>query len=129
MKTVCLLACLLAAACMALPALAEQRVAVATSEAVRPEKLGEPTVSPAEAIGRGFLNMCCCWIELPRNIVRDNIVVYPVAGVFTGTAKGAFLTIARALVGTVDVVTLGMTRNLMYDEQSFPEYIWNAPWQ
>ena len=114
---------------VAMPSMAEQRVAAVTTEDVRPEKLGEPTRSPGEGIGRGFLNMCVCWIELPRNIVRDNVVVCPVAGVFTGTAKGAFFTVARALVGTADVLTLGLTRNLMYDEQAFPEYFWDAPWQ
>ncbi len=129
MKTRCLCACIVAAVCVAVPTVAEQRVATATSEAVRPEKLGEPAIAPGDAIGRGFLNMCCCWIELPRNIVRDNIVVCPVAGVFTGTAKGAFFTIARALAGTADMLTLGMTRNLTYNEQSFPEYIWDAPWK
>jgi putative exosortase-associated protein (TIGR04073 family) len=121
-------ACVVAAMSSALAANAEQRVAATATTVVPAAQLGEPTTSPAEGIGRGFFNMCCCWLELPRNIVYDNVRVCPVAGVFTGAAKGAFYTVARGLVGTADVVTLGLTRNLMYDEKAFPEYIWDAPW-
>ena len=88
----------------------------------------EKSVNPFLGVGRGVANMLLCWVEVPRCLVYDNVKLYPVLGMFTGSVKGLLLTSARFLVGAVDVVTFGYTGSALFEPQAFPDYVWKAPW-
>ncbi len=76
--------------------------------------------------GRGVVNCLTCWVEVPRNLIYEN-VRNPFFGNITGLSDGAFLTAARAFGGVTDVVTFGLTGSGIYGD-SFPEYVWQSKW-
>ncbi len=76
--------------------------------------------------GRGVVNCVTCWVEIPRNLIFEN-VRNPFFGSITGLSDGAFLAVARAFGGASDVVTFGLTGPGIYGD-SFPEYVWQSKW-
>ena len=76
--------------------------------------------------GRGFVNCLTFWVEVPRNLIFENLR-NPFFGTITGTSDGAFLSLARAFGGATDVLTFGLTGSGIYSD-SFPEYVWQSNW-
>ena len=76
--------------------------------------------------GRGIVNCLTCWVEVPRNLIYEN-VRNPFFGNITGLSDGAFLTAARAFGGATDVLTFCLTGSGIYGD-SFPEYVWQSKW-
>ncbi len=76
--------------------------------------------------GRGVVNCLTCWVEIPRNLIYEN-VRNPIFGTITGSSDGAFLAIARAFGGSLDVLAFGLTGSGIYSD-SFPEYVWQSKW-
>ena len=76
--------------------------------------------------GRGVVNCLTCWVEIPRNLIYEN-VRNPFFGNITGLSDGSFLCLARAFGGATDVLTFGLTGPGIYGN-SFPEYVWQSKW-
>jgi len=76
--------------------------------------------------GRGVVNCLTFWVEVPRNLLYENLR-NPFFGTITGLSDGGFLGVARAFGGATDVLTFGLTGPGIYDN-SFPEYVWQSKW-
>jgi len=76
--------------------------------------------------GRGFVNCLTCWIEVPRNLIYEN-VRNPFFGSIAGASDGAFLTAARVFGGATDIASFGLTGPGIYGN-AFPEYVWQSKW-
>ena len=106
---------------------AGQSVDVVSSQ-IETKKVEEKYIYREEAFGRGIVNMLTCWLEIPRNMINDNYIVMPGLGVITGAVKAPFYTLARLGTGLVDIFTFGSLGNSLYNEERFPDYVWNADW-
>jgi len=84
-------------------------------------------LNPPWAFFRGCANLATCWLELPRNLVIEN-VNYPVFGLGSGLLKGLFFMTSRAVLGVVDVAMLGMTGPSAFSPDRFPEFVFEAQW-
>jgi len=82
--------------------------------------------NPPYALARGFANVLTCWLEVPRGLIYENARI-PIIGFFTGTVKGGFLTMYRAVAGTIDIAAMGLTREGLYFND-FPDFVWDAEW-
>lgn len=82
-----------------------------------------------DGIGRGFANITCGIIELPR-CMTYYAVEYPVVGLVAGTLQGGGMSLYRIASGVVDVATIGSLTpgNTMYDLMDEPLYPWESPW-
>jgi len=85
-------------------------------------------VQRPEAFSRGIVNILTCWLEIPRCIINDNFIVLPGLGVITGAIKGPFYTVGRMGTGLIDFVTFGSLGNSLYNQENFPDYVWDADW-
>ena len=85
------------------------------------------TINPAHALMRGGANACTFWMEIPRNMVLEN-VEHPGLGVGSGLLKGVFYTTSRALLSVGDFMFLGCTGPSAYNPLTFPEYVSAAQW-
>ncbi|MCX7004121.1 MAG: hypothetical protein NTV22_12750, partial [bacterium] len=84
-------------------------------------------ISPAHALMRGGANACTFWMEMPRNLVIEN-VNHPGLGVGSGLLKGVFYTTSRALLTVGDFMFLGCTGPSAYNPLTFPEYVSASQW-
>jgi len=107
---------------------AGQSVAVVSSQVETKKSVQKKYVHREEAFGRGIVNILTCWLEIPRNMINDNFIVMPGLGVLTGFVKAPFYTLARFGTGTIDFFTFGSFSNSLYNEERFPEYVWQADW-
>ena len=82
--------------------------------------------NPPYALARGFANVLTCWMEMPRGLIYENARI-PIIGFFTGTVKGGFLTIYRAVAGTIDIAAMGLTKEGLYFKD-VPDFVWDADW-
>jgi len=82
--------------------------------------------NPPYALARGFANVLTCWLEVPRGLIYENARI-PIIGFFTGTVKGGFLTMYRAVAGTIDIAAMGLTKEGLYFND-FPDFVWDAEW-
>lgn len=81
-------------------------VAVAAFGAFTSVKAEEPAVMlPVEKLGRGITNAAFCVFEIPMKWSEVNNDMGGLAGITYGTLKGVCYTVARAVVGVVDIVT------------------------
>jgi hypothetical protein len=92
-----------------------------------PAASGATGFNPPYALMRGGVNLGTCWMELPRNLVLEN-VKHPAMGVGSGLLKGLFYTTSRAVLSVGDVMFLGFTGTSAYDENQFPEFVTDAQW-
>ena len=60
---------------------------------------------PMEKLGRGITNAAFCFLELPMKWTDVTEEKGSLAGLTYGTLKGVCFTVARAVVGVVDIVT------------------------
>ena len=77
-------------------------------------------------IGRGFVNLVTCWLEVPRCMLYQNSNI-PVLGLFIGAGQGGLWTGGRAISGVADVLFLGFDYGLMFSKE-FPDFVWQAHW-
>lgn len=84
-------------------------------------------MNPPHALARAGANACTFWMELPRNMVIEN-VKHPGMGVGSGLLKGLFFTTSRALLTVGDVMFLGFTGPSAYNPVTFPETVTAAQW-
>ncbi|MCX7847599.1 MAG: hypothetical protein N2595_06200 [bacterium] len=84
-------------------------------------------LNPPWAFFRGCVNLSTCWLELPRNLVIEN-VNFPVLGIGSGLLKGLFFMTSRAVLGVVDVMMFGMTGPSAFSPDLFPEFVFAAQW-
>jgi len=132
MKMLSLSLALCAAMAFGISAMAED--AKPAAEAAQPAAVAAAPAStgyqgltnPGACIGRGLANICTCWLEIPRCAIYDNSAV-PFFGLIIGIPEGALFTVARALTGTVDIVSFGFTRDGIHGK-SFPDFVWQAKW-
>ena len=81
-------------------------VAVAAFGAFTSVKAEEPAVMlPVEKLGRGITNAAFCVFEIPMKWSEVNNDMGGLAGITYGTLKGVCYTVARAVVGGVDIAT------------------------
>ena len=81
-------------------------VAVAAFGAFTSVKAEEPAVMlPVEKLGRGITNAAFCVFEIPMKWSEVNNDMGGLAGITYGTLKGVCYTVARAVVGVVDIAT------------------------
>ena len=111
-----------------LTANASQSLDVVSSQVEPKESVKKKYVYREDAFGRGVVNILTCWLEIPRNMINDNFIVFPGLGVLTGAIKGPFYTLGRVGSGLIDFVTFGSLGNSFYNEERFPEYVWHANW-
>ena len=114
--------------CGAISVKAEQSLDVVSSQVETKSGVERTYVKRSEAFSRGIVNMLTCWLDIPRCMVNDNFVVLPGLGVITGAVKGPFYTLARFGAGTIDLVTFGALGNSLYNQETFPDYVWQADW-
>ena len=81
---------------------------------------------PPYVLSRGFANLLVGWLEVPRGIIYENARV-PVIGFVSGSVKGTLLTVWRELAGTVDVLSMGLSRRGLYCCR-IPDFVWDAEW-
>ncbi len=77
-------------------------------------------------IGRGFVNIIACGLELPRGVVYENTRM-PLVGLISGPVKGVALTLWRGIAGLTDVLSAGTAGNALYFK-TMPDMPWNASW-
>lgn len=87
---------------------------------------GSQLDSMASTMARGFANVLTFWVEVPRCVWSESEET-PLLGTFTGLLDGTLLGTTRALSGVVDIASLGLTPQSVYSD-SFPKFVWNAPW-
>jgi len=109
-------------------AFAEQSVDVVASKVETKSGIEKTYINRDEAFSRGVVNIITCWLEIPRCIINDNFIVLPGLGVITGAIKGPFYTVGRMGTGLIDFVTLGSLKNAVYNQETFPDYVWQADW-
>ena len=107
---------------------AGQSVAVVSSQVETKKSVQKKYVHREEAFSRGIVNILTCWLEVPRNMINDNFVVLPGLGVLTGLVKGPVYTVGRFGAGLIDFVTFGSLGNSLYNQENFPDYVWDADW-
>lgn len=84
-------------------------------------------LNPPWAFFRGVANLATGWLELPRNLVIEN-VNYPVLGLGSGLLKGLFFMTSRVVLSVVDIGMFGMTGPSAYSPDLFPEFVFQAQW-
>jgi len=99
----------------------------ATTNAAQSATRYPATINPAHALMRGGANACTFWMEIPRNMVIEN-VNHPGLGVGSGLLKGMFYTTSRALLTVGDFMFLGCTGPSAYNPLTFPEYVSASQW-
>ncbi len=109
-------------------AVAEQSLNTISSKVETKKSTDRIYVHRDEAFSRGIVNMLTCWLEIPRNMINDNYIVMPGLGVLTGFVKGPFYTVGRFGSGFIDFITFGSLENSFYDQEDFPQYVWQADW-
>jgi hypothetical protein len=77
-------------------------------------------------MGRGFMNIGTCWMEVFRCMVYRNSEV-PFWGFIAGSIEGTGLTAMRAFGGVTDVLFLGFGFDGLYGGQ-FKDFVWQSPW-
>ncbi len=107
---------------------AEQSLDVVASQVETKSEIERTYVKRDEAFSRGVVNILTCWLEIPRNMINDNFVVLPGLGIITGCVKGPFYTLGRLGAGGIDIITFGGLGNSLYNQESFPDYVWQANW-
>lgn len=81
-------------------------VAVASFSVVPQVRADEPGIMlPVQKLGRGIANVAFCVFEIPMKWAEVNNDQGGLAGITYGTLKGVCYTVARAVVGVVDVAT------------------------
>lgn len=85
--------------------------------------------SMLDGLGRGFANVLCAVIEVPRSMTYYAIE-YPVLGIAPGAIQGVGMTVYRTVGGIVDIVTLGSLAPgyTVYDIIEEPLLPWQSPW-
>ena len=79
-------------------------------------------------VGRGFVNVATCWMEVPRCLVYYNSQV-PVLGLVVGACQGAGLTAIRAFAGVADILSFGYMSDSIYTScHGFKEWVWDERW-
>ena len=98
-------------------------------EVILPPKEDREFATKGEAVKfglkRGFANLFCCWLEVPRNFSYE-FTARPMSAIITAPMMAATLTVTRAVNGTVDVVSGGFNGYRSYG--SIPTYPWESPW-
>jgi len=77
-------------------------------------------------LGRGFVNLCTCWLEIPRNLSYE-ATARPISSPLLGPIMGASYTAMRAVYGVVDLLSGGYTGYYSYAD-ILPDYPWEAKW-
>ncbi len=80
----------------------------------------------AYGLARGITNISTGWIEFPRCLVYENVRI-PMVGLVFGSIEGVGYTIWRTALGVTDLVTLGLTGDLLYSD-AMPDFVWQADW-
>ena len=79
-------------------------------------------------VGRGFVNVVTCWMEVPRCLVYHNSQV-PVLGLVVGACQGAGFTAIRAFAGVADILSFGYMSDSIYKScYGFEEWVWDERW-
>ena len=103
------------------------------------EQTAEPAAPPAEScewnyehnlynMGRGFVNIGTCWLEIPRCFIYHNSQV-PVMGTVVGVVEGAGLTVVRAFSGVADIISFGFMSDSIFESTfKFKEWVWESRW-
>ena len=79
-------------------------------------------------MGRGFVNIGTCWLEIPRCFIYHNSQV-PVMGAVVGVVEGTGLTLVRAFSGVADIVSLGFMSDSIFESTfKFKEWVWESRW-
>jgi len=71
-------------------------------------------------LGRGLVNVCGSWIEIPRQMIKVTKAEGDLAGISWGTAKGFSFFIGRILVGVYEIATFMVPK---YTPRVEPEFI------
>ena len=109
-------------------AIAEQSLDTVSSQVETKSGVERTYVKRDEAFSRGIVNILTCWLEIPRNMINDNYIIFPGLGVITGAVKGPFYTLGRIGSGSIDLITFGSLGNSFYNQETFPDYVWQADW-
>ena len=81
-------------------------VAVAAFGTIATVQAEEPVIMrPVEKLGRGITNVAFSVFEIPMKWSEVNNDMGGLAGITYGTLKGVCYTVARVVVGVVDIVT------------------------
>ncbi|MDD4817463.1 MAG: hypothetical protein PHI85_05800 [Victivallaceae bacterium] len=109
-------------------------IALAAQEGDSASQTGEPAAAtePVENgnfynIGRGFVNIFTCFLEVPRGMVYRNSEI-PFWGFVGGAVEGAGLTGVRALSGVTDVLFVGFDRGAWFNKTTFQDFVWDSEW-
>jgi len=78
----------------------------------------------ADKFGRGLAGMCCGFLEVPGNIVKETQEKGPV-GVPIGFAYGLGMFVTRELVGTYEVLTAPFPAPPSFRPILSPKYPWD----
>ena len=128
MKKILLLFVVLSFFCGSNSVQAEQSLDTVSSQVETKSGIERTYVKRDEAFSRGIVNILTCWLDTPRCMINDNFIVLPGLGVITGAVKGPFYTLGRLGAGTIDLFTFGALGNSLYNQETFPDYVWQADW-
>lgn len=73
---------------------------------------------------RGIHNVLFGWVEVPKTIMTDVVMVDPLTGFVTGVVVGSAKTIERTGVGVVEILTFWHEWPREYRPIIEPEYVW-----
>lgn len=85
----------------------------------------EDDTSEHNGLLNGFVSILTCYLEVPRAITYE-ATARPRSMIVLAPVIGSCLTGIRALVGTGNVLTLGLCDKFIRGD--IPEYIWEAYW-
>jgi hypothetical protein len=77
---------------------------------------------------RGALNIVTSPAEIVRSCTYEGSIDRRWTAYVRGTVYGVGYMVGRMFLGAVDICTLGLTHDHLYDDRYFPEYVWDAPW-
>ncbi len=77
-------------------------------------------------MGRGIVNICTCFLEMPRCMLYRHSEV-PFWGLVGGAVEGVGCTVMRAVTGMTDLLFLGYDYGLVFNRDFCPE-VWDSPW-
>ncbi len=95
---------------------------VSLAQSVNYEREQSDASKMLHKLGRGFVNVVTCWVEIPRNIAIEWENTDPVSGLFVGGIEGIGWGFARFASGVYEVVTFPIPVPAGYKPMMEPEF-------
>lgn len=101
---------------------------VSLAQNVNYERQQSDTSKMMHKLGRGFVNVLTCWVEIPRGVAIQWENMDPVSGLFVGGIQGVGWGFARFASGVYEVVTFPFPVPAGYKPMMEPEFVISDIW-